>query len=272
MCKRKAASRDPLLNVFLEKYHLNLLALPRENADVGDLYVHDGERTGSPGQLAPFLARPFRMPRVARNEAMPSLAGTVSNSVKTELGLGLLEGFLLALGATLPLAEVKAHWTAKGARNLRFKIEDARRDSVDPGQLGLALIDNALSEDHPLYDEKNRYYLVTGVARSKSLTVAFEDEQGKALDLGVDAAGIGTAEAGVGITRGATGEVRFAGRRSLAIGVELYELYVLGERIRMRLPDGALTMRTTGAPAARARPVFIGGEDSDVFLELDLET
>jgi hypothetical protein len=40
--------------VFLEKYNLNLLPLPRENANVGDLYIPDGTRTGSPERLAPF--------------------------------------------------------------------------------------------------------------------------------------------------------------------------------------------------------------------------
>jgi len=275
MCKRSAASRDPLLSVFLEKYHLNLLALPRENADVGDLYIHDGKRTGSPGQLAPFLARPFQMPPVTRGEALASVAGTMSSGVKAEVGLGLVEGFLAALGATFPISKAKAHWESKGARNLRFKLDDANRDSVDAGQLGLALIDNTLSQAHPLYAEGNHYYLVTGVARSKSLTVAFEDEQGRSLDLGAGVLGIGNAEAGVSITRGGTGEITFAGAKPLAFGVELYELYVRGDRIRLRLPEAAINVRTAGpeagAHAARPQPAFIGGDDAEVFLDLAKE-
>lgn len=271
MCKRSAAAGDPLLKVFLERYHLNLLALPRENADVGDLYVHDGKRTGSPGQLASFLARPFQMPPVARDEAMALLAGTLSSGTKTDVGLGLLEGFVMAMGATFPLAKAKTHWEAKGARNLRFKVESGVRDSVDAGRLGLALIDNALSRNHPLFDEKNRYFLVTAVARSKSLTVAFENEQGQALDLGADVTGMGNADVGVTITRGATGEVTFAGAKALAFGVELLELYVRGDRIRLRLPDAALNLRAVDAPASRPKPAFIGGEDADVFLDLAKE-
>jgi hypothetical protein len=268
---RSAAATDPLLNLFLERYHLNLLSVPRENIDVGELYIHDGTRTAAAGKLAAFLARPFDMPAAIRGESLATLAGTLSNSVEAEVGLGLLDGFLTALGATAALAQAKARWQANGARSLRFKLQEATRDSVDAGRLGLALIDNALAAHHPLVDEHSRYYLVAAVVRSASLTVAFEDEHGKALDLGADLTGMGSAGIGLAIARGASGEVTFAGKKPLALGVELYELLARGERIRMRLPDAALNIRTAGAPGARARPAFIGGEDADVFVNIDKE-
>ena len=73
MCKRSDAEKDPLLNTFLQRYQLNLLSVPRAGADVGELYVHDGKRVGSPGQLASFLAQPFVMPPIQRGEAMALL-------------------------------------------------------------------------------------------------------------------------------------------------------------------------------------------------------
>lgn len=269
MCKRDAASRDPLLRLFLEKYHLNLLSVPRENSDVGDLYIHDGKRTGSPGKLASFLARPFQMPTITRGEELASIAGNLSNGVKIDAGFGLLEVFLIALGAAFPISKAKAHWESKGVHTLRFKVGGARRDSVDIGRLGLALIDNNLSAAHPLYDEKSRYYLVTGVARSKSLTVLFEDERGMGIDLGADVIEIGNVNAGVGVTKGASGEVTFDGPKLLAFGVELYELFVRGDRIRLRLPAVAVNVRGAGAPAGRPQPAFIGGADADVFMDLE---
>jgi hypothetical protein len=136
VCRRSAASCDPLLRVFLERYHLNLLAVPRENADVGDVYVHDGKRAGSPGQLASFLTHPFRMPQITRGEELAALSGTMSNQVTTEVGLGLLGSFIAALGAVLPIGDVKAEWEKKGARSVRFRMEGAVRDSVDPAQFG----------------------------------------------------------------------------------------------------------------------------------------
>lgn len=271
MCKRSEAKADPLVNTFLERYHLNMLAIPRQNADVGDLYIHDGKHTAPSGKLAAFLAKPFQLPVVARGETMAAVTGTLSRSVKTEVGLGLLESFLMALGATFPLGKVKAHWQANGARSLRFKLQDAKRDSVDVGQLGLVLIDNTLAANHPLVDKTNRYYLVTGVARSPSLTVAFENEQGNTLDMGADITGIGNADVGVTITRSAVGEVTFAGAQALAFGLELYELYVIGERIRLRLPDSAINVRAVGAPGSSPQPAFIGSDDADVFIDLAKE-
>jgi len=271
MCKRSEAKADPLVNTFLERYHLNLLAVPRQNADVGDLYVHDGKHTALGGKLAAYLEKSFQLPAVARGETMAALTGKLSRSVKTDLGLGLLEGFFVALGATLPLGKVKAHWQAKGARNLRFKLQDAKRDSVDVGQLGLTLVDNVLAVNHPLVDMTNRYYVVTGVARSPSLTVALEDEQGNTLDLGADVTGMGSADVGVTITRGAAGEVTFAGETALAFGLELFELYLCEERVRLRLPEGAFLLRVPDAPGGGPQPAFIGGDDSDVFIDLAKE-
>lgn len=268
MCKRSEAHADPLLNAFLERYHLNLLAVPRRDVDVGDLYIEDGGRTAAAGRLASFLARPFEMFGVARGEPMAAVSGSLSNSVKAEAGFGLLEGFLAALGATFPIGEAKARWAAHGVHALRFKLLDARRDSVDVGRLGLALIDNALAANHPLIEKGQRNFLVTAVCRSPSVSVAFEDDAGQAVELGAELAGVGDAEAGVEIGRAGRGKVTFTGAEPLAFGVELYEVVARGERIRLKLPDAALNIRAAGAAAARPKPAFVGADDADLFIRI----
>jgi hypothetical protein len=269
MCKRSEAHADPLLSAFLERYHLNLLAVPRRDADVGDLYIDQGGRTAAAGTLASFLARPFAMPEVARGEPMAAVSGSLSNSVKAEAGFGLLEGFLTALGATFPIGKAKARWAARGVRALRFKLLDARRDSVDVGRLGLALIDNSLAANHPLIEGGQRYFLVSAVCRSPSVSVAFEDDTGHAVELGAELTGVGDAEAGVEIRRAGNAEVTFAGQVALAFGVELYEVVARGERIRLKLPDMALNIRAAGAAAARPQPAYLGGEQASLFVDID---
>ena len=268
MCKRSEAHADPLLSVFLERYHLNLLAVPRRDADVGDLYIDAGGRTAAAGRLASFLARPFALPEVTRGEPMAAVSGSLSNSVKAEAGFGLLEGFLAALGANFPFGEAKARWAAHGVQALRFKLLDARRDSVDVGRLGVALIDNALAANHPLLDDEQRYFVVSAVCRSPSVSVAFEDATGHAVELGTELAGFGSAEAGVAIASARNAEVTFTGAQPLAFGVELYEVVARGERIRLKLPDAALNIRAAGAPAARPQPAFVGGDDADLFVRI----
>lgn len=268
MCKRSEAAKDPLLDIFLQRYQLNLLSVPRAGADVGELYVHDGKRAGSPGQLASFLARPFVMPPVNRGEAMAALQGLASNSVSIDVGVGLLGSFLSGFGVAVPVGDVKARWRAKGARHARFRMGAAVRDSVDPGKFGVALIGNGLRADHPLVDPASRYYAVTGVARCKSLTIALADEHGHVVELGADLPWVGDVKVGVEVARGLAGEVTISGDKLLAFGVELYELVARGERIRMRLPDGALTVRSMREAAARPIPALIGGDDGEVFIDL----
>lgn len=48
----KRNSGDPLLRMFLDKYHLNWLSVPREKAEVGDLYVYDSKRASAPGKIS----------------------------------------------------------------------------------------------------------------------------------------------------------------------------------------------------------------------------
>jgi hypothetical protein len=268
VCRRSAASCDPLLRVFLERYHLNLLAVPRENADVGDVYVHDGKRAGSPGQLASFLTHPFRMPQITRGEELAALSGTMSNQVTTEVGLGLLGSFIAARRRA-------SDWGRQGGmgeegrakrplQNGRGRTGQRRSRPVR----GASLIDNSLRQDHPLVDPNSRFFFVSAVARCKALSVAFVDDRGQTLDIGAEIAGIGDAKTGVGGTKSSDGEVTFAGSKWLAFGVELYELFVAGGRIRMKLPDAALNVRSARRRAIRPAPVLLGSDDDEVFLNV----
>ena len=58
-------SEDPLLRAFLDAYKLNLLAIPRENAQVGDVYVHTKDGVSVPGSLQYILTPEFVLPKVS---------------------------------------------------------------------------------------------------------------------------------------------------------------------------------------------------------------
>ena len=51
----------------MDKYHLNLLSVPRE-AEVGNLYVCDGKRASAPGKIPFFLNETIEMPEVQKDE------------------------------------------------------------------------------------------------------------------------------------------------------------------------------------------------------------
>src|SRR3954447_25077709 len=97
MCKR--SDDDPLVRHFVDQYRLNLLSIPRADADPGDLYVRDHHGLAAPGAPAGFVPRAPQLPEPRRGEAVTGLSGKLSRRVSTKLGLGLLEAFLTALGA-----------------------------------------------------------------------------------------------------------------------------------------------------------------------------
>ena len=76
MCKR--SDDDPLVRHFVDKYRLNLLSIPRENADPGDLYVHDDRGLAAPGALAGFLTPPPQLPEPRRGETVTGLSGRLA--------------------------------------------------------------------------------------------------------------------------------------------------------------------------------------------------
>src|SRR5262245_39567875 len=120
MCKRTTA--DPLVRIFLDTYRVNLLAVPRADARVGDLYVRTGKTTSSPGFLGHLVGKSFELPTVAEGERLPTLGGLVSDAVAADAGLGLLDGFLAALGAGDLGVKAQASYRAERTRSVRFRL------------------------------------------------------------------------------------------------------------------------------------------------------
>jgi hypothetical protein len=254
--------------MFLDRYGLHLLSIPRENVAVGDLYVHDGRRTSAPGSVTGFLQPPLQLPPVRAGEDMANVAGTMSDSVSLGIGFGLLESFLAALGTPGLLTMARAGFESGGARTLRFRFAQATRDSLDAVELGGRMVPHRLMAGHALFSEDHSYYVVTAVARSRSISTVVHDEQSTSVSLGVDALKALEAKGGVVVSQSADGEVTFTGRKPLAFGVELFELTAETEtgRLRLRLPPDAVKVRA--GERVLVRPAFIGGDDGDVFLNL----
>ncbi len=137
MCRRTTG--DPLARMFLDQFSLNLLQIPRENARVGDLYAVLGDRALPPGRTGDILDPSPELPEL-KTEPLGDLAGVVSDAVSVQAGVGLLEGFLTAMGAAGLVADARVRYGSGAVRGLRFRLTDAMRESVSTGELGNALI------------------------------------------------------------------------------------------------------------------------------------
>jgi hypothetical protein len=267
VCKR--STPDPLLQLFLETYGLNLLSIPREKADAGDFYVRSNGRISSPGSIAYFLTPELEFPEVTRREAMAGVSGKITHAISFSAGVSLLEGFFTAIGAVGAFTEVKTEYAKHDVHSLRFQFKDARRDSVDPGLVGSKLIRCKFNPNHALINPGNRYYLVTGVARSKGISVTAKTRGEQSIGLGAEVLKTADAEGKVAIEKEGEGTYSYTGRKWLAFGVELYELSYDERRAKMKMlvPEGAIAVRKENN-APLFKPAFVETDEDEAFVEL----
>jgi hypothetical protein len=269
---RRNNKDDPLLKAFLDTYKLNLLAVPRRDAQVGDVYVETKDGVSFPGRLQSLLTPALAMPEIHTGEKLADIATKQTRALQLKVGLGLLEGFFNAIGATSALGKIKAAYEQNGAALVRFKLKSATRDWVDMMAFGTALMPCRLNRKHPFVQPGNRYYATVGVLRSPSITIAAEDS--KSNDVSVEASAVKGAvgvEGKLAVKREGSGELTYEGSEPLAFGVELVELiYDEGEK---RFQLSALAKPVPVRVQSKIERVFIGdAKKGDVFLRIREES
>jgi hypothetical protein len=224
---RKNKSKDPLLKLILDKYHLNLLSIPRENASVGDLYVQDTDvqHLSSPGSITNFLEPKFEVPPLKTGETLSDISGVTSSNESGKVGLDLLEGFLNALGSAGLGSKIRGNYEKDSEQSIRFTFTNATRDYVDTALFGSALGGGyKFNTKNALYEDGRRYFVVTGVARSPSISIVSEGDQKQVMNIDVEVKQLVKASGGISIETSGSGQITFKGDKSLAFGVELFEL------------------------------------------------
>ena len=271
---RLKKNEDPLLKVLLERYRLNLLSIPRENASVGDLYVQEenSQFVSTPGSITNFLEPPFEVPPITPGETMAVVSGTTSRDASGKVGVDFLEGFLNALGPGGIGTKVRGSYESSSKNKVTFTFENPTRDYADPGLIGKKLVDHTLMKRHALIAEGRRYYLVTGVARSSGISITTEGDNKQVLDIDAQVMKLANLSGDISIQKNQTGSVTFKGQKNLAFGVELYELEYIpssGEqegKFQMSTQQKAVAARGEQEEQEEQVPLF--GPDNDVTIEL----
>jgi hypothetical protein len=257
MCKRQ--TNDPLVRLFLDEWRLNPLAVPRERAEPGDIWLKRSRQVVGPLELEPLLEAPVALPDADPTERLGDLNGTSSHAYELKVGLGLLGAFLTALGAGAAVQKVEAGYERNRARTVSVRFSGVTRDAIDAGRLGRALSAARFDERHALAKEGDRRFVAAAVVRAPSLAIRAQDERKSTVTLEADVVAAVNAHASTTARTSEDGEVTYTGTSPLAIGVELYEL--------SRREDGTLSMGLPGAAEFRAgrrlppAPAFIGDDD-----------
>jgi len=265
-------SDDPLLRAFLDTYKLNLLAIPRQNAQVGDVYVDTPNGISTPGALQFLLTPKFNMPKITTGEKMTSIAGTQTAALQFEVGINLLAGFFSALSALGALDKIKAAYKHKRTEKLRFRFKDASRDSVDSLAFGKALIPCKLEQRQPYVQPRNSYYVTVGVVRSKSISISAKDDESNtvSLDVGALKNAIGV-DGKLDLSQSSEGELTYSGPTPLAFGVELVQLsYNEADNKFLLMPlSHPETIRENAITEDRdVKRSFIGQADGNAFFKV----
>ena len=241
--KRRESEQDPLLNKLLKDYHLNLLSPPRENAFVGDLYFRDTHNNeeqiiSTPGSITNFLEPKFEIDKkIIAGEKLSDISEAFSKELSADVALSFLEDFLSVLLSNSFIGKIRSSYGSKDVKLVKFRFSNVTRDYIDPFLLGRELNGYRVIEDHPLYSENYRYYIVTAVVRSTSISIMSQGDNNKEVGIQVDPIQkLIDVSTEVAIKKLKNEEVTFEGRKRLAFGIELYELIYdnVSKRFRMK--------------------------------------
>lgn len=254
--------------MFLDRYKFHLLPIPLEDPLVGDICIYDGNDIKARSSITDFLENSYQFTELPPRH-MPDISGTMSRAVSMDIGTGLLQNFLNAFGIGTVVQKIEVEFTNKGVRSLKFAFIDAIRHSINVVRVATDLMKSTfmISENHPLYTEGNRYYLVTAVARTSSLSIVTQDSTQRSIQLDINAlqAINLSVKRSVGIS--SEGNLTFSSLRdSLAFGVELHELNYDLRTKSFKINAVRKFVGVRGASSKRD-PAYIGDPiDGQVFL------
>jgi hypothetical protein len=267
MCRRD--TNDLLVRRFLDDYRVNLLALPGRRVRCGSVYIKSGKHLTAPGSLSEILTPEITFPDPFLEEHLPDLSGTWSRGVSVKVGFGLLGGFLAAFGAGGIITDLQASAARTNTRNVAFSFNSVSRESLDVTRLGRSLIGRRLMTTHPLVNDGNRYYAVSAVLRSASISIQARDDNETAASLDVGIAALGKVSPEVKVTDSGTGEIAFTGPVPLAIAVELYELQTDEDTGGLQLLTQQGPLELSGLDEHDPPPPVFVGDDEQAMIAVE---
>jgi hypothetical protein len=260
----KRNSTDPLANRLFKDYHLNLLTIPRKNVSAGDLFMRQGDspQIYAPGSITNFLEPVFEIPPVHQDDTMADVSDIASDDISANVGLEFLENFLKPLLGGSVASKIRANFQDKKTKNLKLQFGSLTRDALDAFDLGKRLKGHKLKTDSAVYAENRRYYVVSGVARSQSITISAQDNKDAKVDLDAQVTNMVNGTGTGSVQTSAAKQITFKGNEKLAFGVELLELRYddREQRLMLDVPAEGLSVRGP-------EPSYIG-KDESMFFEL----
>ncbi|MCK5243960.1 MAG: hypothetical protein KAJ90_01720 [Desulfobacterales bacterium] len=271
MCTLTRKSPDPLLRHFLDLYGLHLLRCPRSGIEVGSMVMVSSGRSAVLERLDDLLDAPVALLCVRNNEPMADIQGLLTDVLDVKSGIGISEAFLQSLGAIGIGMQLSTALKEMRDVGLQFCFSNPLRNFVNPASVGAALVQRHFNIEHPVYDPKALYYVITGVAHSKSIDIRLTSQKERAAEADVELEKLINTDAKIQSTQVDNSTWRFEGETAVVFGLELFELSLdaTSRRMRLALPPQPVAVRRRGGQVSKPSPSIIGGETNSPFLGLD---
>jgi hypothetical protein len=263
-CKRDHA--DPLLQLLLGTYHLNMLRIPQEGLEVGEMLIE--QRKGGPSIRCP-LTEVFtgKLPNLKgpKDDSITALEDESSGKLKTKAGLSLLDKLL----HFIPGASAKASAAYKQAQHVDIKLKMLTRETVNFGALSKFLGAAEIKEQQTLFQEGDSLFVITAIVRSSGIQIHSTDATGHAVDAKLGVKSFGEGKLQVDAESKGGGRMLYTGKKALAIGVELFKIESIGGKFKLRSTNEPVDVRDGTLETTEKDFVWIGDRATgDAFVAL----
>jgi hypothetical protein len=224
-------SGDELLEMLREQFSANPLRIPEERVKpMRVLAGYDG-KVSFRGELVhlvkgePALTFPEEDFATSR---MADVSGKKSRSVKLELGLEVLSGFLKGFG--IPPAQVATAF--EGASEVAFSFKDVSRKWVDVGAVGNQMAGRHLNEENPagkiFLSEEYAFLLIESTITSSDFSMSVEKARSDDFEINMSLVKdiVGEAGAAVEVRSTSKRDVTFKGKEALPFAFTCCRIYL----------------------------------------------
>lgn len=243
------------LTTYLRDLGYNVVRHPQEGIRPLDLVGKHGKDAALLGSLDQLITNPpGSLPAVQGDQIGADINGRTSSKLKLAVGASILGNMISAFGGNLGL-----NTSYTNAKRLQFVFEDVLLDSARPIDVGNYLRNADIDVGNPLLEKfvlgNGELYVITTTAKTRKLTVSYEQEGGAAADVDVPV---------IQQLIGGTVSIESHGAGNSIVSYQGPTNVVFGFKcLRVGVIDGDVTLAT-----AAAGTTFLAVEDDQVDTEI----
>jgi hypothetical protein len=256
-CRR--GGEDKLLNTLAVKWSVNLLRIPREGVQVGDVFVAQKRILSQWDRLSNLYQPKLVLPE-PDEQSVGDMDKVESQRYAADAGFEALQGFLQGLGVPpLPLratVDAARHTTA----SLSFTVGGVTRTALLPGEIKREMERRARGAHWGTVDPKRRYLVAHAVWEATSLQIKLQGGREVVSELSGRLTGVAGATGKLKAAHDSSGTIKYHRDDPVAFGIQVTGVH---------FTDGVPLLE--GAPDLSPRQIRGDGGQGPLDAEADRE-